>query len=130
MLPANRITWTCHTCKMPIADGEGFVHVSDVEASRQSVAIREWEAAHPGGVQLKEVFEMPDVATWKASHTACIPEEDQGYTWEIHRLRTLLGLLDFHFHCADKTWVQNGTNLNAFTKAAVDRFRSPALVMM
>src|SRR5690242_12642861 len=78
----DQLTWPCATCRQDIADGTGFVHVSNVEASRQEAAIRSWELTHRDGALLSEVFEMPDVASWKANHTACIPEEDQGYTWE------------------------------------------------
>jgi hypothetical protein len=127
MPTGKAITWVCGTCDLPVADGEGFVHVVDYEADRAAAAIKEWEQrANPSGSWSEF---MPQSVDWRVSHTLCVPEEEQGYTWEIHRLRTLLDLLDFHFHCADKAWVQNGTNLNAFTKAAVDRFRSPAEVM-
>ncbi|GAB6901969.1 hypothetical protein [Kineosporia succinea] len=106
----SALKWHCHRRRFEIADGEGVVYC------------HEWKArsGDQGSRRLSEILNEEE-ARWQAAHLACFKDdEDQGYAWAVERLRTLPGLLEFHFHVADKMW-SAGTDLNWFTYEAVKR---------
>jgi hypothetical protein len=109
----SQLKWSCHRCRFEIADREGVVYCQDWKAQ----AVDHGWAART----LAEILAEPDGPRWQAAHVACFTDgEDQGYAWDIERLRTVPGLLEFHFHVAEKTWATE-TDLNSFTYAAVQR---------
>ncbi|GAB3251696.1 hypothetical protein [Kineosporia babensis] len=109
------LKWRCHRCRFEIADREGVVYCQTWKIHKASTP-RNW-----GERTLAAIFAAADEARWRAAHVACFAEgEGQGYAWDIERLRDVPGLLEFHFHVAEKPWAV-GTDLNEFTYAAVKR---------
>jgi hypothetical protein len=109
----TQLKWHCHRCRFEIADREGVVYLQTWKIPRQRTGT--------GVRSLAEILAEPDGSHWRAAHVACFDaDEDQGYSWDIERLRDVRGLLEFHFHVADKSWADE-TDLNDFTYSAVKR---------
>lgn len=98
-------THTCESCKFPIANGEGYVHVSyqeireaeDRERARQRNSL---------AMTLGELLDEP-FPVWHTHHRSCDPTVTQnGYAIDVADLRTWPQILERTCHLSEKGWFQ------------------------
>lgn len=143
------IDWICVTCGTAIADGGGYLTVSqaDVEThadhriGRERESFREaeeaWQRAGaregdwrllPRGVAVGEMLTWPRPAHWRAVHESdqCDPRYANGagvdYCVPVKEVRTWAGLLEWTAHLMEKTWLQD-TDWEDFLRQTLQRQR-------
>jgi hypothetical protein len=100
--------WTCDTCHLPVAAGDGFVHI-DAAAARHAHLARVERARTPR-MTLDLVVDGA-VEHWKTHHHACDPEpESPDYFIPVGDLLDPVGLDDWTAHLAQKPWVRDATD--------------------
>lgn len=113
------LVWTCDECKQPIADGDGYVHVADLEAvaSERQWADHEFQTetrVRAGDdsalyVSLGELQDItPPTIRWHAHHASCDPDPDHSCYWfDVDRARTHAHLLSWSGHFIEtKSWIR------------------------
>ncbi len=105
------VMWVCRGCQGPVADGDGYLHVSYKAIHEAETARRDWYARHGdanGMVTLTgpDLFSFPDQAPWVAHHSHCDPEPEAGdYFIDVERARTAEQLLSWTAHLMGKDWL-------------------------
>lgn len=83
----------CCRCRSPIADGEGYIEVSQA-------AVRDFKAGR-----------RTDVVGWNAWHRRCDPDPEGPQYWiAVERIRTDEQLDRWDAHLGEKGWVEDCTN--------------------
>ena len=115
------LVWICDTCRGPIADGDGYLHVNHAEVRDTRQAEREWRERNeqpngPGGLVLTPAtawIDYPAPARWQAHHEACDPDPDAwDYHFDVSRARTHAQLLHWTAHLMGKRWMVSTDWLN------------------
>jgi hypothetical protein len=144
------LEWTCATCGSAIADGQGYLTVSQTDIAvhadhrieRDRHAFREAEHAWqrdgaregewhllPRGVSVGEVWSWPEPAHWRAVHESeqCDPRYVEGesvdYCVPVKEVRTWPSLIEWTAQLMEKTWLQD-TNWDGFLRATLQRQRA------
>lgn len=108
------LVWMCDTCRKPIADGTGYIHVNMATVGQRQRAWRKFDEEHSTGGALviqgatwDEFFDLPDLAPWQAHHEACDPLPDAGdYFFGVDRARSHAQLLNWTSHLMEKAWLE------------------------
>lgn len=117
-----KLIWVCKECKRPVADGDGYLHVSEVGLAEHRAGVKRWEAEHPGTIHtLGELMDLPDDVPWQVHHHACDPNPETGDYWfSVNEVRTHAGLLRWTAHLMGKRWL-DATNWSAVIRDQADR---------
>lgn len=109
--PPRQLVWLCAECHLPIANGQGYIHVNlrtvnEVESYWREREQRQIESGNLYA-DLSDVRDWPEDAPWVAHHAACDPEPEAGDYWfDVKRARTHAHLLDWTAHLMGKVWLE------------------------
>lgn len=105
----KHLVWVCEACQSPVADGEGYLHVSMVEVRSAERAIadeRDERDNSWGTVDINAFLSGPGPARWRTHHAGCDPEPDDADYWiDVARVRTHAHLLARTAHLMGKAWL-------------------------
>lgn len=106
-MSANLITWTCAHCHRPIADGSGCINLTRTGLSEYADAVKALAAAHPGRFMGVAFLQGKLAAVpWKPLHFRCDPTpEDEHYSIDVERFRSLADLTQWVDHLTAKRWI-------------------------
>lgn len=103
------IEWRCAVCEAPVADGEGYLHVSFAAIDAREAALAERDREHPRGLRvytLAALLNGPKPVPWEVHHARCDPRSrSNDYAIEIERIRTTVDLLEWCAHLLEKVWL-------------------------
>jgi len=108
---AARLEWACQLCGGLIKDGDGYVELPNRERTRHARETSEWEAEHPWPASgfrclpVSELEKLPREPHWWAIHRGCDPRpEEDGYWFDVGRIRSLAEVIDWTAHLMEKNW--------------------------
>jgi hypothetical protein len=115
----DTIEWLCHTCKKPVANGKGYVHVHDNACSEVRQARRAWkkdlrekqkksELGSWEAISLDDLMKLPDRVPWEVHHRKCDPNPGRpGYWIGVERIRTYAQMLNWTAHLMSRNWLKD-----------------------
>lgn len=106
--PPMALVWICATCREPVADHTGYLHVNHETIGEVRRGERDHSREHPDtGISIDALLGMPDPAPWQVHHGACDPDSDSpDYVIHIERARTHAQLLHWTAHLMEKRWLK------------------------
>jgi len=113
--PAIELVWNCAVCRAPIANGQGYLHVSYRTIYEVEQAAAAWKQKYESADDLSSALiplsaydEFPSRAGWFAHHRTCDPSPDgNDYWFDVARARTHAHLLDWTAHLMGKVWLEH-----------------------
>jgi hypothetical protein len=106
-MPATQtaLTWSCHQCGGPIADGAGYIFISGKGIELYEEALKAWETENPGPTYgIYDLASMPERPKWLATHTDCQPD-NQHYEIAVDEFRTPADVIKWTVHLMGKAWL-------------------------